>query len=107
VLNIIAEKDVGAGPKAALESTVLWSSRYRYDSAFEPGFEISSDFGELKNSGSFNDQQHYIGPAAYGKVPLGGGAGKFKYRVGYLFGVSDAASSGQAVAQMEYEMPLN
>lgn len=106
VLNVILEKDVGSGPKAGLESTVLWSSRYRYSGYFEPGFEISSDFGELKHTGSFDDQKHSLGPAAYGKIPLHftDRADALKYRVGYLFGVSKAAPSGEAIAQLEYEL---
>jgi hypothetical protein len=71
ILNLVGEKDVGSGPKAAFEAKALWSSRYRYAQAFEPGFEILSDFGELKDAGSFNDQKHAIGPTAYGKIPLG------------------------------------
>lgn len=106
ILNIIAEKDVGSGPKEELEGKLLWSSRYNYNSYFAPGFEISNDFGELENTGSFDEQGHYVGPAAYGKIPLQltDHADALKYRVGYLFGVSDAASDGQAVLQLEYEL---
>ncbi|MBS0267270.1 MAG: hypothetical protein JSS02_35425 [Planctomycetes bacterium] len=106
VLNVIVEKDVGSGDKADLESTVLWSSRYRWFGYFEPGIEISSDFGELRHSGSFDDQKHAIGPFAYGKIPLGltDRADGLKYRVGYLVGVSQAAPSGEASAQLEYEV---
>lgn len=106
VLNILAEKQVGSGPKEALEGKLLWSSRYNYSQYFEPGFEIESDFGELKNTGSFNDEKHYVGPAAYGKIPLNftTRADALKYRVGYLFGVSDAANDGEAIVQLEYEL---
>lgn len=105
--NIILEKDVGSGPKKALEGEVLWSSRYTALSEyFEPGFELDSSFGELEHAGSFNDQEHYIGPVAYGSIrPFQGEhGGKLKYRLGYLFGFSRAASDGQAIAQLEYEI---
>lgn len=107
ILNIIAEKNVGSGPKEGLEGKLLWSSRYNYNRYFEPGFEIESDFGELEETGSFDDQKHYIGPAAYGSIPLHfitNRADAIGYRVGYLFGVSDAASDSQAIVQLEYEM---
>ena len=106
VLNVIAEKQVGSGPKENLEGKLLWSSRYTYSKYFEPGFEIESDFGELKEVGSFNDQKHYVGPAAYGKIPLHftDRADALKYRFAYLFGISDAASAGEAIAQLEYEL---
>ena len=106
LLNVIAEKNVGSGPKDSVEGKLLWSSRYNYSRYFEPGFEIESDFGELKDSGSFDDQKHYIGPAAYGKIPLNftSRADGLKYRVGYLFGVSEAANDGEAILQLEYEL---
>lgn len=105
ILNILAEKNVGSGPKDGLEGKVLWSSRYNYSRYFEPGFEMSSDFGELKHTGSFDDQKHSIGPAAYGNIPLRltDRSDSLKYRVGYLFGVSKGAPNGDAIAQLEYE----
>ncbi|MDX2095572.1 MAG: hypothetical protein SFW64_06515 [Alphaproteobacteria bacterium] len=106
LLNAKAEKEVGGGPRASLEGKLLWSSRYRHTQTFEPGFEISSDFGELKHTGSFNEQKHAIGPAAYGKIPLNltDKADSLKYRVGYLVGVSDAAPDGDALLHLEYEL---
>ncbi len=108
VLNIILEKDVGAGPKAGLEAGGIWSSRYRLSPYFQPGFEINSTLGEIRHTGSFDAQDHYAGPMAYGKIPLNlpGTADGIKYRIGYLFGVSRAASNGEAVAQLEYEIHL-
>lgn len=106
VLNIKLEKQVGAGPKDGLEGALIWSSRYNYSPMFQPGFEINSDFGELERTGPFKDQEHHIGPAAYGKIPLNftDRADALKYRIGYLFGISDAASQGEAVFQVEYEL---
>lgn len=106
ILNVIAEKQVGAGPREDLEGALLWSSRYRYSAAFQPGFEISSEFGELSETGSFDDQKHAIGPAAYGKLhlPFGDEDEALGYRVGYLFGISDAAPDGELVLQLEYEL---
>jgi hypothetical protein len=106
VLNVIAEKEVGSGHRALLEGKLLWSSRYRYSPLFQPGFEISNNFGELKRTGSYSEQKHYIGPAAYGKIPLAftEQSDAVKYRVAYFFGASRAARDGQAVAQLEYEM---
>lgn len=101
VLNLIAEKEVGSGPRDELEGGFIWSSRYRHSRQFQPGFEISSDFGELEHTGSFDSQEHYLGPVAYGKLPIvGKGIG---YRAGYLFGLSDSAADGQLVMQLEYE----
>lgn len=107
LLNIKGSKKVGAdAAKTRLKGKLLWSSRYNYSRYFEPGFEIESDFGELSRTGSFDVQKHYVGPAAYGKIPLHftDRADGLKYRIGYLFGVSKAAQDGQAIVQLEYEI---
>lgn len=104
-LNINFEKDVGAGPKAGLEGAFVWSSRYSYSSMFDPGVEFSGELGELEKAGRFKNHAYYMGPVAYGKLPfkLIGEANGLKYRLGYLFGLSEVASTGQAIAQIEYE----
>jgi hypothetical protein len=73
----------------------LWSSRYLLNDHFRPGFEIQSDFGrDGQIAGSMNQQQHFAGPAAYGKI-----TDDVMYRAAYLFGVSNA--SAQAAVRMQ------
>lgn len=102
VLNLMAEKDVGAGPKDGLGAALLWSSRYRYSRYFQPGFEVQLESGDIEHDDvSFNDHEQYAGPVAYGKLPIGEGLG---YRAGYLFGLTDDSADGQALLQLEYEL---
>jgi hypothetical protein len=95
--NLKLEREVGDEADDETEAGLAWSSRYRYSRAFEPGFEIHSDFGSLSDSSSFNDQGHQFGPVVYGQL------GAFKYDVGYLIGVSDSAPDGEAKVILEYE----
>ncbi len=96
--NIILEQNVGRHPSEDLVGGFAWSSRYRLSKVFQPGFEWHSNFGELGQVVSYQDQQHQLGPVFYGKV------GPVKYDVGYLFGMSDAAPKGELKWILEYEL---
>lgn len=107
VLNLALEKEIGGGTQDDLEAGLLWSTRYDYSPYFQPGFEIQSEFGEVNDHASFDSQEHYIGPVAYGVIPFEHEGNKIEgleYRLGYLFGASHAASDGQVVLQLEYEL---
>ncbi len=95
--NLILEREVGEDSSDETEGGLAWSSRYNYSEKFEPGFELHSGFGELARTGGFDEQDHRLGPAIYGKL------GPVKYDAGYLFGISDDAPDGTFKAILEYE----
>lgn len=97
-LNIGGNQEVGSNASGGPDFSAQWSSRYRYSPLFEPGFEIQSDFGQDNVLGHFRNQQHYVGPAAYGELIQ-----NIKYEAAFFFGVSDAAARNAARFKLEYE----
>ncbi len=96
-LNLSLEQQVGRHPSEDLSSGLAWSSKYRLKQWFQPGFEWYSNFGEIGQTVSYQDQSHQLGPVLYGKI------GHVKYDVGYLFGMSDAAPRAELKWIAEYE----
>lgn len=81
------------------ERNFLWSSRYRYSRFVEPGLEWQSKLGKTSEDKSYDEQEHYVGPALYGQLVPG-----VKYEAAYLFGASDASADSAARLHLEYEI---
>ena len=96
--NVIFEKQVGRHPQEETEAGLAWSSRYHWREYLEPGFELHSDFGELREHIPYEEQTHQIGPVVYGRLGK-----EIKYDIGYLFGITDPAPEGTLKWILEYE----
>ncbi len=97
--NVEFSEEFGDNANGGLGYGFAWKSRYLLDEMFEPGFEYHADFGRFNQDLSHDDQEHLIGPTAYGKLPHG-----FGYDIGYLFGASEDAPDGVIKAIFEYEI---
>ena len=95
--NIGFEQPLGAHAGQA-DRVVLWNTRYLYNEHFNPGFEIQSDFGTASAGKSFNTQEHYAGPGAYGTIVPG-----LKYEAVYFWGLSKPTASHGIRVLLEYE----
>ncbi len=98
-LNFGIEQEVGSHSEGGPDRVVMGNSRYRLNKHFEPGIEMQSDFGKPNQRLSFNQQEHYIGPALYGQI-----IPRVNYEAAYYVGLTDAASKGAARVLVEYEM---
>ena len=66
------------------------------------GVEIYGEMGEFGHVLPSGQQDHRLGPVISGELDRTD-TGKWKYELGYLFGVSDAAPTGTLKFNLEYE----
>ena len=97
--NFLAERELRSGADTELDYALQY--RWRRNPLFEPGIEMYGNFGELGNLGSLGDHRHELGPAAFGRVPLGSGA--LKYEFAWLFALTEDAAAQTARFLLEYE----
>jgi hypothetical protein len=95
--NLIFSQETGEDADDEAEAGFSWSSRYKMSPAFEPGVEIYSNIGRTSDRPDFEDQDHSIGPVAYGKL-----GSNFKYEAGYLAGITENAADERFKAILEY-----
>lgn len=79
-----------------------WQVKYRWQQVLEYGLQGFGEMGEWNDWNSYDDQNHRIGPAVFGKFDLGNRQA-IAYNAAWLFGVSDAAPDHTFRMQIEYE----
>lgn len=99
--NLVFAREV-AGSSKATNFEYAWRTKYLMDKHFEPGFEIYGEMGEVGHVSPSDQQDHRIGPVVYGEF-ASESKSKWKYELGYLFGIRDAAPDGTLKALLEYE----
>ena len=76
--------------------------KYRYRQSFEFGVQGFGDLGPWYHWSALEQQTHRLGPAIFGKIPLGGRRVVY-YNAGWLFGLVPGAPSDTVRAQIEIE----
>ena len=101
-LNLFFERQIGT--EAGAGTIFAYAARVKYllNSRFEPAIEAFGEPGRINHAGEFNGQEHWVGPAFYGAVGLGG-THKLVYSAAYLFGETSVSSDNRAILRLEYE----
>ena len=79
-----------------------WQAKYRLRPAFEFGLQGFGEVGKWNDWDNREEQNHRLGPALFGKLPLGNHQA-LRYNAAWLFGASSAAPDHTLRAQVEFE----
>ena len=79
-----------------------WQVKYRWTPAFEFGAQGFGETGRWNHFAPGNEQEHKLGPAAFGRIALGGKQ-PIVWNAALLFGVTDASPDTNFRMQVEYE----
>ena len=93
-LNLIWEKEIGAGASRHYEFRYSYSGTYAFSGPLQPGIEFY---------GRPADRAYQIGPVIHGEWHVPGTSGNIEYRVGFLQGINPDAPCRTWVGQIEYE----
>lgn len=93
-VNLIWEKQVGAGAASRAEFRYSYAGTYAVSGAFRPGVEAY---------GRPDDDSYQAGPIVTGEWHVPHSRGNLEYRFGMLLGINAAAPRRTWLAQLEYE----
>ena len=100
--NLFFESEVGSGRSSGTVFAYAARLKYLLHPQFEPALEAFGEPGRINDFGSFNEQEHWAGPAFYGQLGLGNKS-KLVYSAAYLFGETSVSSDNRAVLRLEFE----
>jgi hypothetical protein len=92
-LNLIWEKEVGAGASGKYVGRAAYAFAYNVKRAFAPGLEVYLRPG---------DNSYQMGPIVRGELASSRGT-ELEYRFGVVFGLNAAAPNQTFLARIEYE----
>jgi hypothetical protein len=98
--NLTAEQAFGSGENAALRYAIR--AVWRIGERFEPGLEMFGECGTWGQFGSVDSNRHELGPAARGRLRLGGRQSLY-YDAAWVFGLTSGSPDSTARLQLEYE----
>ena len=90
---------------AAPSNTLLqyqWQVKYRLQESFEYGLQGFGEVGKWNDWSPTDQRDHKLGPAIFGKLPLGNRQA-IRYNAAWLLGASQAAFDHTLRLQVEYE----
>lgn len=102
-LNFLLSRELGSDGAPGTQVEYRMQTRWRFNSAFEPGIELYGEPGRWGQSGALSEQRTRLGPVVVGMLPVGL-PGKLRYELGYLRGLNSVSEESTIRMRLEYEM---
>lgn len=100
--NLLFERNYRAAEPSDTSLLYQWQGKYRWMPQLEFGLQGFGEMGKWNDWAPREERVHKIGPAIFGKLPMGG-AHSVKYNAAWLLGASQAAPDHTLRVQLEYE----
>ena len=100
--NVLFERNYRADTPSDTVLQYQWQVKYRLQESFEYGLQGFGEVGKWDNWSPTDQRDHKLGPAIFGKLPLGNRQA-IKYNAAWLLGASQAAYDHTLRLQVEYE----
>ena len=103
--NLLLESKFG-GSNAATTTVFQyqWQAKYRWKQQLEFGLQGFGEMGVWNKWSPSSEQEHKLGPAIFGKIPLRQGTREaIKYNAAWLIGTTQATPHNTFRMQVEYE----
>jgi hypothetical protein len=100
--NALFTKTFGANGGGKPLFGYQWQAKYRWQEALEVGAQGFGDLGPWNQWNPAEARSHQVGPALFGKLPLGHRQ-RLAYNGAWLFGMGGAAPAHTFRLQLEYE----
>ena len=100
--NLLFQRSFLTEESSATVFLYQWQLKYRWLPQFEFGLQGFGETGKWNDWAPKDEQSHRVGPAVFGKLPLGGRQA-IKYNAAWLVGTSKAAPDHTLRMQVEYE----
>ena len=100
--NVLFKRNYDAVEANNLQLLYQWQVKYRWLPQFEYGLQGFGEMGDYDKWAPQDAQIHKLGPAIFGKLPLGARQA-IKYNAAWLIGNSKASPDNTIRLQVEYE----
>lgn len=100
--NVLLSKTFGTNGNAKPQLSYQWQAKYRWRKEFEFGLQGFGEMGDWDHHASRDERLSQIGPAIFGKLPLGGKQ-SISYNAAWLLGRTEATPNHTFRLQVEYE----